>query len=168
MKFITWDIGVVAAFCLLLAYSLLIRKHKALATLISVYIAYVMAASWGERISQFFTGDRVLFKQVWIQANASPFVVRAILLVILTFLLSSFIKLGGKRGRYSMPEVGVYATCTLALAVMFIISFMPPEMHDAVMKTSKILPLVDRFREWVLVVPVFAMIFFGIYGDDDQ
>ena len=167
MKFLTWDIGILAAFGLLLAYSLLIRKHKALATLVSVYIAYVMTGTWGERIAEFFMGDRVLMNQVWIKANASPFVVQAILLVVLTFLLSSFLKLGGRRSRYSVVEVVIYSISTLALAVMFIISFMTPEYRDVVLAASRIMPHIYNWREWILGVPVLLMVFFGIYSTEE-
>jgi hypothetical protein len=71
MRAITWDIGIAAALGLLLAYTILIRKHKALATLMSVYMAYFVAASWGSRLSQLLSGDRILFNQVWIKGAYS-------------------------------------------------------------------------------------------------
>lgn len=167
MRFITWDSGIIAALALLLAYSLLIRKHKSLATLVSLYVAYVMASAWGERIAEFFAGNRVLFNQVWIKANASPPLVQAVLMVVIAFLLSSFIKLAGRRSRYSVVEVVIYAVCTLALAVMFILSFLSPAQREVAMASSKIVPYIYNWRQVILVVPVLAMIFFGIYGDDE-
>jgi hypothetical protein len=168
MKFITWDTGILAGFILLLAYSLLLRKHKALATLVSVYIAYIMASTWGDPISQFFSGDRVLANQVWVQANASPVLVKSLLLVIVTFLLSTFLKLGGKRSKYSAVEVVLYVTSTMALFVMFVISFMGPEMRDHTLSISQIVPYIYRFKDWILVIPVFFMVFFGIYGSEED
>lgn len=167
MKFLTWDIGILAAFGMLLAYSLIVRKHKALATLVSIYIAYLMTATWGERVTEFFAGDRVFLSQVWIKANASPFAVRAILLVVLTILLSSFIKLGGRRSRYGVAEVVVYTVAALALAVSFIMAFMAPEQREAVLATSRIMPYVFQWREWILGLPVLAMVLFGIYGNEE-
>ena len=167
MRFITWDSGILGGLALLLAYSLLIRKHKSLATLVSLYVAYVIASAWGERIAEFFAGNRVLFNQVWIQANASPPLVQAVLMILVAFLLSSFIKLAGRRSRYSMVEVAVYAVCTLALAVMFILSFLSPEQRALAMESSKLVPYIYNWREIILVVPVLAMIFFGIYADEE-
>lgn len=169
MKFLlTWDSGIVAALGLLLAYSLLIRKHKSLATLVSVYVGYAMAMLWGERISQFFSGDRVFLSQVWIKANASPFLVKSIILVLVAFLLSSFIKLGGRRSRYSAIEVSAYAIATLAITVAFIVSFMEPAMRQQVLSASKIVPYIYDWREWIICAPVFLIVFFGIYGNDDN
>jgi hypothetical protein len=168
MNSITWDIGILAALGLLLAYTLLIRKHKALATLMSVYLAYFVAASWGGRLAQLFSGDRVLFDQVWIKAAMTPFVAQAVLLVLFTFIISAFLKLSGSRSRYSMVEVGLYAVCTVAVSVMFLTLFMLPEQRDAIFGQSKILPLVYQWRDWILMVPVFVIIYFGVYGDEEM
>ncbi len=168
MKAITWDIGIVAALALLLAYTILIRKHKSLGTLMSVYVAYFVAASWGARLSQLFSGDRVLFNMVWIKGVLTPFVAQAVLLVLFTFVISAFLKLGGSRSRYSIFEVVVYAVCTVAVGVMFLTLFMTPEGRDFYFAKSQILPFVYQWRDWILMVPVFVIIYFGIYGDEDS
>ena len=167
MKFLTWDAGLLAGLGILLAYSLLIRKHKALATLVSCYIAYVMTTLWGDQVSQFFSGNQVLFNQVWIKASASPYMVSAIMLIVVTLLLSTFLKLGGKRARYSSVEVVVYAVSTVALIGVFLVSFMNPTMRAQVFASSTILPALYTWRQWVLLLPVFAMVFFGIYGNEE-
>jgi hypothetical protein len=166
MKFLTWDVGILAALCILLAYSILIRKHKALAVLVSVYISYVMTTLWGDQVVQFFTGQRVAFN-VWIQANASPFLIRAILFGLLTILLSSFIKLGGKRSKYSIVEVVAYSVCAVALAGLLLVTLMPADYQHQVLAHSLVLPVLYAWREWVLGIPVFVMILFGIYGNED-
>jgi hypothetical protein len=167
MHALTWDVGIVAATGLLLAFSLLIRRHKALATLVSVYIAYFVASSWGDKISSLLTGNQTIFHQVWIKTNASPAVVQAVLLVIFTLLISMFIKLGGRRARYSSLEVVVYSVCTVAVTTMFILLFLPQSTRDDVLAGSKIVPFIYQWRDWILMVPVIAIIYFGIYGDDD-
>jgi|GEM_PF-5665076 len=164
---LTWDIAIVAILALLMAYSLLIRKHKSLATLVSVYIAYFIATSWGTWIAGFFNGNRVSVSNVWIKANATPFAVEVALLVIFTFLLSTFIKLGGKRGRYSMVEVAAYSICTVALGFMFVLLLMPDAQRTLILQTSHIAPFIYNWRQWILIVPVFVMIYFGIYGDEE-
>ena len=168
MQLLTWDTGILAALGLLLAYSLLLRKHKALATLVSVYVAYLITSSFGSFVVQFFTGDRVLFKSVWIQANLSAYSIQAVLLVITALLISTFMKLGGKKLRYSALEVTLYAIATLALSIMFIISFMPPETRDTAFAGSHILPLVYQFRQWVLGIPVLLMVIFGIFKSEES
>lgn len=166
MNALTWDIGIGAAAAILLAYSLLIRRHKALATLVSTYIAYFVATAWGERIAGFFSGDRVI-SNVWIRANATPYAIEIGLLIIFMFLLSSFIKLGGRRSRYGMLEIVAYTVSTIALLMMFMLLLMPDGMRETALATSKILPWVYAWREWILLIPIIIMIFFGIYGDED-
>jgi hypothetical protein len=167
MKFITWDVGIVAAFGILLAYSLLIRKHKSLATLVSIYIAYVVTSIWGGRVEQFFSGDRVLLKQFWIKSSTSPFTIQVIFLLVVTLLLSSFIKLGSKKARYSPLEVALYTISALGLAVLFMTTFMSPEMRAQVMSTSKIVPFIYSWKEWFLGIPVLLMIFFGATSHEE-
>ena len=167
MKSLTWDVVIIAALALLLAYSLLIRRHKSLATLVSVYIAYFVASSWGERISQLFSGDRLLFNQVWIKSNATPYAVQGVLLVLFTFLISAFLKLGGKRGRYATVEVIAYAICTVAVSLLFILLFLPDSVREHVLSMSRIAPYIYQYRDWVLMVPVAVMLYFGIYGDEE-
>jgi hypothetical protein len=167
MQGLTWDIGILALAGLLLAYSFLIRRHKALATLVSVYIAYFVATAWGERVVGLFSGDSLLFNSVWFKANATPFAVQVGLLVVFTILLSSFLKLGGRRSRYGIPEIAVYSITTVSLFTMFVLLLMPEEVRNSVIATSKIAPYIYNWREWVLLVPVFAMVYFGIYGEED-
>ncbi len=167
MKTLSWDIAILAALALLLAYSLILRRHKALATLVSVYISYFVASSWGDRIAQLFSGDRVLFNQVWIKANATPYVVQGVLLVLFTFLISAFLKLGGKRARYSVVEVVAYSVSTVVLALLFILLFLPDPIRQTVLDSSKIAPYIYQYRDWVLIAPVAIMLYFGIYGDEE-
>lgn len=167
MKFFTWDAGIIAAFALLLSYSLLIRKHKALATLVSVYISYVVVAGWGDRVAAFFSGDRVAFNQVWIKVNLTPFAVKAGALVLLTIILSSFLKLGGRRSRYGVAEVVAYTLGAVVMAVMAIVAFMPPTVLAGALADSMAIKYLYMGRDWLPLVPVVFMLFFGMYGGDD-
>ena len=168
MKALTWDIGIVAILGIFLAYNLLIRKHKALGTLMSVYVAYFVAASWGSRLSQLFDGDRVLFNQVWVKGVLTPFVAQTGLLILFTLVISAFLKLGGSRSRYSVIEVVIYTLATVTVGVMFMTLFMTPELRTQIFTHSHILPFIYQWRDWVLMAPVFVIIFFGIYGDDNM
>jgi len=167
MHFLTWDTGILAALGVLLAYSLFIRKHKSLATLVSLYIAYLVAATWGDQVYQLFTGQRTALGGVWIKANATPAMVEVGILILVTFLLSSFLKLGGRRSKYGALEIIAYSIATLALGVMFVVSFLDPVSRAHVLSISKIVPYIYTWKQWVLGVPVLMMVFFGIYSEDD-
>jgi len=166
MKELTWDVGILAVLGIVLAYSLLIRKHTSLAALVSVYIAYVMTSLWGDQVVQFFSGQRVAFN-VWIQANSSPYLIRAILFGVLIILLTAFIKLGGKRSRYSMPEVALYSISAVMLATVLLATLMPADYQHVVLGQSKIMAFMFNWRQVILGLPVFLIILFGIYGNED-
>ena len=168
MQALTWDIGCGAALALLVAYTVLIRRHKSLATLVSVYIAYFVATSWGERFSAFLNGDQVVFHQVWLHSHASPPFVESVLLIVFTFVISAFLKLGGKRSRYGTVEIVTYAVCTVAVGSMFILMFLPDSVRETILATSRVAPYIYQWREIILMVPVAAIIFFGIYASDDD
>jgi len=51
---------------------------------------------------------------------------------------------------------------------MFLTLFMTPELRDQAFGQSRILPFMYQWRDWMLMVPVFVIIFFGIYGDDNS
>lgn len=167
MKYITWDIGIIAVACILLAYSFLIKRHKALASLVSVYIAYLVVLTWGDKVVGLFVGDRVVFNSVWIKSNAPSYVIQAITFVSVSFILMNFLKLSGKRSKYSLPEITVYSICAVALATVYVISFLPLDVRNQVVAGSKIVPYLYNYREWVVLAPVLVMIFFGLYHDDD-
>lgn len=167
MQNLTWDISILLGLGILVAYSVFIRRHKSLATLVSVYVAYFVATAWGDKIAGFFSGEQILFNNLWIQANVTPFAVEIAVLILFTVLLSTFLKLGGRRSRYALVEVISYAICTVALLLLFILLLMPPDQRDGILAISKIAPVIFEWREWVVVLPIFIMVYFGIVNDDD-
>ena len=168
MQALTWDIGCGAVLALLVAYTVLIRRHKSLATLVSVYIAYFVATAWGERFSALLSGDQVLLHSVWIRAHASPELVQSLLLIIFTFVISAFLKLGGKRSRYGTFEIVTYAICTVAVGSVFVLLFLPDAMRETIIATSRVAPFLYKWREFIMMIPVIAIIYFGIYASDDE
>jgi len=167
MHFLTWDTGIVAALVLLLLYSLVIQKHKALSVLLSMYVAYVVASTWGDQVVDFFLGSRTLPGGVWVKANLAPYEVRVGLFVLATIVLASFVKIGARRAKYGTLEVVAYSVLTIALGALFILFFMDPTSRALAVSHSRLLPLVIMFKQWILGLPVVAMVLFGIYGSEE-
>jgi len=168
MQGVTWDVGIGIAAAVLFAYSFFIRRHKSLATLVSVDIAFLIAQNWGTPLAQLFSGDRVIFSNVWIQGNITPFVVKVGLFVLLMILLSTFMKLGGKRARYGILEVAVYTICLVALTIVYALLLMPEGMQTAIASESVVVKFLLEWKDWVQVLPVFVIVYFGIYGDEEN
>ncbi len=168
MQGVTWDVGIGITAAVLFVYSFFIRRHKALATLVSAYISFLVAQTWGGPLSQLFSGDRVIFSNVWIQGNITPFVVKIGLFVLLMIVLSTFMKLGGRRSRYGILEVAVYTICLVAVSLVFALLLMPEDMRITIASESVITKFLLQWKDWVQVVPVFAIVYFGIYGDEEN
>ena len=164
---ITWDIGIGLVLAGILTFTLLIRKHKALSMLVSTYIAFFVSESWAGPVTSFFKGERTLFSNFWVQANVNQYTVSLTLFFSFIILLSMFVKLSGKRSRYSAFEVVTYGVSTTALWLIFILQVMPPSLKNAVLQASQFAPVVYDWRDYVLAVPLFLMIYFGIYHNEE-
>jgi hypothetical protein len=163
---LSWDAIILTIAGVLAAYSIVVRRHKALATLVAAYIGYLVAVVWGPRLAGLFSADSA--GGVWVAASVTPYMVSIALLLIVTFLLSSFMKLGGKRGRYGILEVIVYALLTVLLILVALLMLMPESMRAEVFLSSRIAPFVYAWREWVIALPVFAMVYFGVFRDEER
>ena len=164
---LTWDLGIGIAAAVIFAYYFLIRRHKALATLVSVYIAYMVALVWGDPLAAIFTGDRVIFNSIWVQGDITPYLVKIALFLLLVIMLSTFLKLGGRRNRYGAPETVGYTLCVVALLLTLTVLLTPAATQTFLSHRSHIIDFLLEWKNWVEVVPVFIMIYFGIYGEED-
>lgn len=168
MKSITWDIVIASVFLILLLFCILIRRHKALSALVGVYISYIVTVNWGDKLADLFTGDRVIFGQIWFKVNIPRYQVQVFLFLLVCFLIISFVKFSGRRSHYSNFEVSIYVLLAVALGTVFVLSFLPADLKAKALNGSRILPTVNKLREYMVLIPVFAMIFFGFYNNDDQ
>lgn len=168
MKPITWDIVIASVFLILLLFCILIRRHKALSALVAVYISYIVTVNWGDKLAGLFTGDRVILGQIWFKANFPTYMVQGFLFLLVCVLIISFVKFSGKRSHYSNLEVSVYVFLAVALGTVFLTAFLPADLRLKVMNGSKILPMINKFRELIVLLPVIMMIFFGLYSSEDQ
>lgn len=168
MRSITWDVALIAIAVILLAYTFLIKRHKSLTALIAVYISYIVTVNWGNVVVGLFTGDRLIFKQMWIKANAAPHLVQIGLFIILALLIFFFTKFIGKRSRYSFLEVALYSVSAVSLGAIFVVAFLPIDIRTQALASSKILPYLYNWREWLVLAPVLIMIAFGIYSSEED
>jgi hypothetical protein len=168
MDLSTWDIAIGAAAGVIAVYTFIMRRHKALTLLLSAYVSYAVTIIWGNPFAELFTGERAVFSNVWIKSNAQPYMVQIGLFILVLLLLTSFVKLGGKRGRYGLLETAVYSAGAVIVSVTAALLLMPPAIREQVSSQSLLLPTIFRFADWAILVPVFLIIFFGVISSDDQ
>jgi hypothetical protein len=168
MELSTWDIGVLSAAGIIAVYCFLLRRHKALTLLVAAYVAYVIALLWGFTLSELLTGERAVVSNVWIQANVAPHMVQIGLFTLVLVLTTSFMKLGGKRGRYGLLETALYSISAVGVAITSALLYLPVAERALLSEKSFILPFLFTWANWIMLVPVMVIAFFGIISGDDQ
>lgn len=140
------------------AYTVLLRREKAIATLAATYISLVVTNNFGQTIYEFFNGNKVLAGQIWVRSNASLTTV-----MIGTFLLG-IIFFGGAisssvhKSDSTAIEVTIISALTIALILSSVLTFMTPEMRDGFIATSKVVASIVKFGPAWAIVPPFALI----------
>ena len=159
----SWDLFITLFFIIGLAYGFILQREKIVATLMSVYAALVVSQMLVDPVGQFFKGDKTLFNQIWIRSDTQPFTIHLVLFTAIIVLLSAKGGLGSARGRgvVSHVEVFVYSILNTALIVTSIFSFLPEPTRDAYAAGSKLVSFLITHNTYWLLLPVFALIFFG-------
>lgn len=160
----SWDLFITLFFIIGLAYGFILQRDRIVATLMSVYAALIVSNLLVDPVGQFFKGDKTIFNQIWIRSDTSPFTIRLALFIVIIVLLSSKGGIGGARGRGTIShiEILVYSALNTALIVSSIFSFLPDPTRDAYASTSKLVNLIVTHHDWWLLLPVGALIFFGL------
>jgi hypothetical protein len=159
----SWDLFIGLFFIIGLAYGFILQRDKIVATLMASYAALVVSDLLVEPIGQFFQGDKTLFNQIWIRSNTSPFSIHLAIFILIIVVLSAKGGLSGSKGRGVMShfEVLLYSALTTALIVSSIFSFLPEATRDAYVASSRLVHFLVLYRQWWLIAPIGALVFFG-------
>lgn len=161
----SWDLAIIVFFLIGIAFGYILQREKIVATLLSVYVALVVTQVFAGSVFEFFQGDKVLFNQVWIQANSTPFTLRVIIFMTVIMLLSTKGGISGtkSKGIFSPIEIIGFSFLTTALILSSIFYFMPPESREAFMANSRMATLVIKYYIWWVLLPVIALVGFGFF-----
>lgn len=159
----SWDLFIGLFFIIGLAYGFILQRDKIVATLMATYAGLVVSDLLVEPIGQFFQGDKTVFNQIWVRSNTSPFSIHLAVFILIIVLLSAKGGLSGSRGRGAMShfEVLLYSALTTALIVSSIFSFLPEATRDTYVAGSRLVSFLVLHREWWLIAPIGALVFFG-------
>jgi hypothetical protein len=161
----TWDLIITLMLIVGIGYGVILQRERILATLVGVYVGMVVAQNWGPSVYQFLSGNTILFDQLWIKANASPFAIKALLFGLIVVFLTIKSDFSQSMKESNAPLSGLmviaYSFLTTTLTISAILSFLPPAQLNAITIRSNLADfLVDNFILW-LVLPVIAMIIGG-------
>lgn len=137
------------------AYTLLLRREKAVATLAATYISLVVTNAFGQTIFEFFNGNKVVANQVWIRSNASLTTVMIVTFLIGIVFTSGAISSHIHRAQSSAIEVVIISALNIALIISAVFSFMSPDMRATYVAGSKIAQIiVQNNLVWILLPPL--------------
>lgn len=155
------DLFIGLIFLVGVAYSLLLRREKAVATLAATYIALVVTNNFGQTIFEFFNGNKVVANQIWIRSNASLTTVMIVTFLLGIVFISGAISSHFRRADSSATEVIILSALNIALMISAIFSFMSPDMRAGYLAGSKIAQIIASNALIWTVLPPIALIGLG-------
>ena len=159
MQLPSWDVFIIVAFVIGIAYGIVLRREKTITTLCSTYIGLVIASSFSEVIYNFFQGNTVIANQVWIKSNASLSTVSIVTFLVFTLLVSGSINSSSTRSGDTSPlEVILFSALNIALIVSSIIGFLPEEVRASTIEGSRAASIIFAYRTWWVIVPPIALV----------
>lgn len=165
----SWDLAITVFFLIGIVFGYILQREKIVATLVSTYIALVVTQIFAGNVFDFFHGNKLMFDQVWIRANTSPFTVRILVFIAVIALLSAKGGIGGtkSKGLLSPIETLIVSFLTTGLILSSIFFFMPPETRDAFMNASRFASFIIRYYPFWIITPVIGLIVLGFVRKTD-
>ncbi|OQB06326.1 MAG: hypothetical protein BWY19_00317 [bacterium ADurb.Bin212] len=155
----TWDVFIIIAFILSVAYGFILRREKTITVLCSTYIGIVIASNFSNYLYELFNGDKFIAGQVWIKSDASLPTISIALLLISSFFISGAINsTSNKAGDISPFEIFLYSTLNMALIIATILNFLPEETRIMANNSSKIANIIYSYHTvWVIAPPILLI-----------
>jgi len=162
----TWDLIITLMLIVGIGYGVVLQRERIISTLVGIYVGIVVAQNWGPSVYQFFSGDNLLYNQLWIKANFSPFAIKAILfgLVVISLTVASDFaqSIKGSRAPLSGLMVIIYSFLTTLLSISAVLSFLPKAQLNVIIVRSKLADfLISHYILWI-VLPIIALIIGGV------
>ncbi len=165
----SWDLAITVFFLIGIIFGYILQREKIVATLLATYVAIVVTQIFAGNVFDFFQGNKVLFNQVWIRSNSSPFSIRVILFMAVIALLSAKGGIAGTKSKGIMSPIEILSLSflTTGLILSTIFYFMPLETREAFMATSRFASLVIKYYPAWILVPIITLIVLGFVRKSD-
>lgn len=152
----------------LATFGALLKRHVPMTLLLGAPLGYLTATVWGPRVAEFFANWSYVDGQPPLQPLTQVAGGQIAVLVLVTVLVGSFAKLGGRRGRYGLPEVILASFLVVILLAVLSLTFLEPAAREVWLARSASLRALFDARAWVLALPVFHLVIFGLLGSSDE
>lgn len=159
MQLPSWDVFIGLFFLVGIAYGFILRRDKAITTLLSVYLGIVVASRFSQDIFDFFNGEKVIADQIWIRSNASASTIAVVLFLLTIVLISGAINSSNSRTSDISPiEVISYSALTIALILAYVLDFLPEPARLHYMEVSRIAKYIYTFKTLITIAPPIILI----------
>lgn len=158
MQLPSTDVFIGLIFLVGIVYGFLFQREKIITTLCSVYIGLVIASTFSQTVFDFFNGNKVVANQIWIRSNASTSTIAIIILLLSIVMISGAVKSDNKKGDVSGFEIIIYSTLSIALILTSILGFLPAELRDHYIATSKVAGYLYMLKTWIVVIPPIMLV----------
>jgi hypothetical protein len=155
------DVFIGLFFVIGVAYTVLLRKEKAIATLAATYIALVITTSFGQTVFEFFNGNKVVANQIWVRSNASLTTVMIGLFILSIIFVSGAISASLRKADTGVVEIIIISALNVGLVISAIFSFMSPDIRTTYLAASKIAQIIVQYNLVWTVLPPIALIGLG-------
>lgn len=153
------DVFIGLFFLVGIAYGFILQRERTITTLCSVYMGIVIATSFSQTVSDFFTGNKMIANQVWIKANASTSTIAIVLFLASIVLVAGAINSkNNKSDQMSILEVLVYSALMIALMISTIIGFLPPETRNHYIDISLVAKYIYQERTLFVIAPPIMLV----------
>lgn len=165
----SWDLLVTIFFIMGIGYGFILQRDRILATLVGTYIGLAVTTVWGDTIYSLFSGNTVLFNQLWFRSSASPFTIKVALFAFFIVMLSlkgEFVHMTKRNlGAGSPIILFAYAFLSSGLILSSIFGFMDPVTQTRIAATSHLASLVMHYKVAWIVLPAIVMVIAGFIKD---
>ena len=166
----SWDLAITVIFLIGIAFGYILQRDKIVGTLLGVYVGLVVTQTVAGTIQNFFQGNTTLFNQVWIPANTNPFVIKAVLLGLVTVIVSTKANISGGRPKIILSplEIIVYSVLTTGLILAALANFLPQDMRLQFILNSRMAKMVVTNYTWWIILPILFMLVSGFIHKDKK
>ena len=155
----SWDIFIGLSFLVGIAYAFILRRDKTITFLCSVYIGMVIASTFSKDLFDFFQGNTVIANQIWIRSNTPLSTISIALFLAAIVFVSGAISFSSNKSEISPIEITIYGALSVALIIVSIIGFLPPETQKHCLEVSSFAKYMFQYKSALVVAGPLALIF---------
>ncbi|MBI2448291.1 hypothetical protein HYV44_01890 [Candidatus Microgenomates bacterium] len=164
----SWDLFVIIFFIVAVVFGVALGRERAVVGVIASYMGLVAANIGGNALYAAMGGSTTtqIGSTLSITATTSPFIVKAIIFILITLLLivkGDFLKKASTihEGFGSIIFAAMYSFLNAGLIITAIISFLNDAQRTDLLTQSHWINEITQYQIWWMVLPIILMVLLG-------